>query len=80
MNKHKYYNTLAHVHQIRLDLTKTQERYNKMADELQNKLNEKQKKCNELNMAFMELKREVAKKAANSRTDKQIDPKLIEDW
>jgi len=41
MNKHKYYNTLAHVHQIRLDLTKTQERYNKMADELQNKLNEK---------------------------------------
>jgi len=34
MNQHKYYNTLAHVHQIRLDLTKTQERYNKMADEL----------------------------------------------
>jgi hypothetical protein len=31
-------------------------------------------------MAFMELKREVAKKAANSRTDKPIDPKLIEDW
>jgi len=31
-------------------------------------------------MAFMELKRKVAKKAANSRTDKQIDPKLIEEW
>jgi len=26
-------------------------------------------------MAFMELKKEVAKKAANSRTDKPIDPK-----
>ena len=28
----------------------------------------------------MELKKEVAKKAANSRTDKPIDPKLIESW
>jgi len=31
-------------------------------------------------MAFMELKKEVAKKAANSRTDKPIDPKQIESW
>lgn len=31
-------------------------------------------------MAFMELKREVAKKAANSRTDKPIDPRFIESW
>lgn len=28
----------------------------------------------------MELKREVAKKAANSRTDKPIDIRLIESW
>ena len=28
----------------------------------------------------MELKKEVAKKAANSRTDKPIDPKQIEAW
>ena len=31
-------------------------------------------------MAFMELKREVAKKAENSRPDKPIDPRLIEGW
>ena len=48
MNEHKYMNTLAHVHQIRIDLKQTQDRYNKMAAELQNKLDEKQKKCNEI--------------------------------
>lgn len=72
MNDHKYLNTLAHVHQIRLDLKQTQDKYNKMSHELQVKLEEKQKKCNEIKMAFMELKREVAKKAAYSRTDKPI--------
>ena len=34
MNEHKYLNTLAHVHQIRLDLKQTQDRYNKMAHDL----------------------------------------------
>ena len=48
MNEHKYLNTLAHVHQIRVDLKQTQDRYNKMAYELQMKLQEKQKKCNEI--------------------------------
>lgn len=43
-----------------------------MAYELQTKLEEKQKKCNEIKLAFMELKREVARKAAFSRTDKPI--------
>ena len=48
MNEHKYLNTLAHVHQIRLDLKQTQDKYNKMAADLQKKLEEKQKKCNEI--------------------------------
>ena len=48
MNEHKYMNTLAHVHQIRIDLKQTQDRYNAMAAELQLKLDEKQKKCNEI--------------------------------
>jgi len=80
MNEHKYLNTLAHVHQIRIDLKQTQDRYNKMAGDLQMKLEEKQKKCNEIKQAFMELKREVAKKAAYSRTDKPIPERQIEDW
>lgn len=63
MNQHKYLNTLAHVHQIRLDLKNTQDRYNEMAKQLQTKLDEKQKKCADIKAAFMELKKEVARKA-----------------
>ncbi|CAD8144747.1 unnamed protein product [Paramecium pentaurelia] len=80
MNEHKYLNTLAHVHQIRLDLQQTQDRYNQMAQELQSKLDEKSKKCNEIRQAFMDLKREVARKAAYSRTDKPIPESRISEW
>lgn len=31
-------------------------------------------------MTFMELKREVARKAAYSRTDKPIPEKMIDEW
>jgi hypothetical protein len=48
MNEHKYLNTLANVHQVRINLKETQDRYNKMASELQAKLNEKQAKCHEI--------------------------------
>ena len=48
MNDHKYLNTLAHVHQIRGDLKATEDKYNKMAIELHRKLEEKQRKCNEI--------------------------------
>ena len=52
-----------------------------MAMELQQKLEEKQKKCQEIKLAFLELKREVAKKAAFSRNnDKPLSDKQIEDW
>jgi len=80
MTEPKYLNTLAHVHQIRLDLKQTQDRYNDMARELQVKLDEKQAKCFEIRKAFMDLKKEVCKKAAYSRTDKAIPEKLIFDW
>ena len=46
MNEHKYLNILAQVHQTRVELQQTQDRYNRMSLELQNKLNEKQSKCN----------------------------------
>jgi hypothetical protein len=45
LNEHKYLNTLANVHQVRFNLKETQDRYNRMASELQAKLNEKQAKC-----------------------------------
>jgi len=46
MNDHKYLNTLTQVHQTRVDLQATQDRYNRMSLDLQEKLSEKQRKCN----------------------------------
>ena len=60
LNEHKYLNTLANVHQVRFNLKETQDRYNRMASELQAKLNEKQAKCKEIEHQFKELKRSVA--------------------
>ncbi len=80
MNEHKYLNTLANVHQVRFNLKETQDRYNKMASELQAKLNEKQAKCHEIESQFKELKRSVAQNAVFSRTGKKIPKKVLDDW
>ncbi|TNV83379.1 hypothetical protein FGO68_gene100 [Halteria grandinella] len=78
MNEHKYLNTLANVHQVRFNLKETQDRYNKMASELQAKLNEKQAKCEEIQSQFKELKRSVAQNAVYSRTGKKISQQYIQ--
>ena len=78
MNEHKYLNTLANVHQVRFNLKETQDRYNKMASELQAKLNEKQAKCEEIQAQFKELKRSVAQNAVYSRTGKKISQQYIQ--
>ena len=80
MNEHKYLNTLANVHQVRINLKETQDRYNKMASELQAKLNEKQAKCHEIEQQFKELKRSVAQNALYSRTGKKIPPSVLNEW
>lgn len=80
MNEHKYLNILAQVHQTRVELQQTQDRYNRMSLELQTKLNEKQSKCNDIRSAFQDLKKEVAKKATFSRSDQPIKPSKIEEW
>lgn len=80
MNEHKYLNTLANVHQVRINLKETQDRYNKMASELQAKLNEKQAKCHEIESQFKELKSSVAQNAVFSRTGKKIPKKTLEEW
>ena len=80
MNEHKYLNTLANVHQVRINLKETQDRYNKMASELQAKLNEKQAKCHEIEQQFKELKKSVAQNAVFSRTGKKIPAKTLSEW
>ena len=80
LDEHKYLNTLANVHQVRFNLKETQERYNKMASELQAKLNEKQAKCHEIEKQFKELKRSVATNALFSRNGKKISKKVLDEW
>lgn len=80
LNEHKYLNTLANVHQVRFNLKETQDRYNRMASELQAKLNEKQSKCQEIEAQFKALKNSVAKNAVFSRTGKKLQDKMIEQW
>lgn len=80
LNEHKYLNTLANVHQVRFNLKETQDRYNRMASELQAKLNEKQAKCQEIEHQFKELKRSVAQNAVFSRTGRKLNAKMIKDW
>lgn len=80
MSDHKYLNTLANVHQVRFNLKDTQDRYNRMASELQAKLNEKQAKCQEIEHQFKELKRSVAQNAVYSRDGKKLSVKQIKEW
>jgi chromosome segregation ATPase len=80
LNEHKYLNTLANVHQVRFNLKETQDRYNRMASELQAKLNEKQAKCQEIEAQFKALKNSVAKNAVFSRTGKKLKESVIEQW
>ena len=72
LNEHKYLNTLANVHQVRFNLKETQDRYNKMASELQAKLVEKQQKCHEIEAQFKALKNSVSKNAQFVRTGKAL--------
>jgi ethanolamine ammonia-lyase small subunit len=68
------------VHQVRYNLKETQDRYNRMASELQAKLNEKQAKCQEIENQFKDLKRTVAQNAVFSRTGQKLKTKMIKDW
>ena len=65
---------------MRINLKETQDRYNKMASELQAKLNEKQAKCHEIEQQFKELKRSVATNALMSRTGKKIPKRQLDEW
>lgn len=80
MNEHKYLNMLTQVHQTWMELKQTTDKYEKMWSDLDEKMKEKKQKCKEIRIAFNELKREVARKAAYSRTDKPIEEPKIQAW
>lgn len=80
MSEVKYANTLAKVHQIRLDLNQAHEKFKSMSQKMRDQLAEKLAKCNEIRATFMELKREVSKKAVFSKRNKGIPEEQIQEW
>ena len=80
MSEVKYANTLAKVHQIRLDLNQAHEKFVSMSKKMKDQLAEKLAKCNEIRATFMELKREVSKKAVFSKRNKGIPDDQIQEW
>lgn len=80
MNELKYINALVNVTQVRMQMKQTQESYNKMAQELQEKLQYHQQKSDEMKGSFKEFKRAVAESAEFNRTGKKITKRELDKW
>ncbi|KAF0694885.1 Aste57867_14260 [Aphanomyces stellatus] len=76
-NEKRYYDCLKSVHEARAQLLTAQTQYDRIAMELQARLDEKESKANEIQESFMEFKREVARSAENTRTGKPIPKRII---
>lgn len=80
MNTLKYINALVNVTQVRVEMKKTQESYNKMAQELQEKLQYHQQRSDEMKASFRDFKRAVAESAEFNRTGKKIPKTELTKW
>ena len=80
MNMLKYINALVNVTQVRVQMKQTQESYNKMAQELQEKLQYHQQRSDEMKASFKEFKRAVAESAEFNRTGKKIPKPELSRW
>lgn len=80
MNELKYLNALINVTQVRMEMKKAQEHYNKMTQDLQEQLVFHQRRCAEMRQSFKEFKRAVAEGAEYNRSGKQISKKEIDKW
>jgi hypothetical protein len=80
MNQLKYINALVNSTQVRMQMKQTQESYNKMAQELQAKLQYHQERSNEMKASFKDFKRAVAECAEFNRTGKKLTKKELDRW
>lgn len=76
MNQLKYNNSLALIHQITQELEKINEKYDKTAQELNKRLEEKTNNYSMIKKTFNDLKKDISKKAVYMRNLKKI-PKMI---
>eukprot|EP00831_Metopus_contortus_P034082 TRINITY_DN2722_c0_g2_i6.p1 TRINITY_DN2722_c0_g2~~TRINITY_DN2722_c0_g2_i6.p1 ORF type:complete len:330 (+),score=90.09 TRINITY_DN2722_c0_g2_i6:16-1005(+) len=80
MNSLKYINNLVSVTQTRVQMKQTQETFNKMAQDLQEKLQYHQARSDDMKKSFKEFKRVVAESAEFNRTGKKINIKELDKW
>ncbi|KAG7398606.1 Coiled-coil domain-containing protein 96 [Phytophthora boehmeriae] len=76
-NAKRYLECLRSVHECKVQMVTAQSQYDKVALELQARLDEKEAKVTEIQDAFLEFKREVARNAENLRTGKPIAKRVI---
>ena len=79
INEIKYHNALALIHQIRKELETVKGKYDKAAEEMNTKLEEKVANCEKIRKAFNDLKQEISLKACYETTLKKIPNKLLEE-
>lgn len=75
-NEKRYLECLRSVHDVKVQMITAQSQYDRIALELQARLDEKEAKVTEIQDSFLEFKREIAKNAESMRTGKPI-PKRI---
>ncbi|TMW59457.1 hypothetical protein Poli38472_004526 [Pythium oligandrum] len=76
-NEKRYLECLRSVHEAKVQTTTAQSQYDRIALDLQAKLDEKEAKVTEIQDSFLEFKREIAKNAENMRTGKPIPARVI---
>ncbi|CEG42344.1 Domain of unknown function DUF4201 [Plasmopara halstedii] len=73
----RYLDCLRSVHESKVQMTMARSQYDKVALELQARLDEKEAKVTEIQDAFLEFKREVARNAETLGTGKPISKRMI---
>lgn len=77
-NEKRYLDCVNTVRDAKTQLQKARVQYDRIAVDLQTRLDEKDHKANDIQESFTEFKREIAKSAENSRTAKPIPTHMID--
>jgi hypothetical protein len=73
----RYSDSLSYVNDARAQLNKAQAQYDRVAMDLQRRLDDKEEQAQKILESFREFKRDIAKGAENSRTGKPIPMRII---
>ncbi len=73
----RYSDSLSYVNDARAQLNKAQAQYDRVAMDLQRRLDDKEEQAQKILESFREFKRDIAKGAENSRTGKPMPLRII---